>query len=130
MHASQITLSLDKIICCKNFSHLQRLLRITSYVLKFVKQSKSRAKVSEIIVTELTAKDVAKAEIICVKELQKELLNYKGFPTWRRHFNLFLEGKDWGCGGRLGNSEAPYCAKHPILLIKSHHLAVLIAQDP
>ena len=95
MHASQITLSLDKIICCKNFSHLQRLLRITSHVLKFVEQCKSRARASEIIATELTAKDVAKAEIIWVKELQKELLNHKGFPTWKRQFNLFLEGEVW-----------------------------------
>jgi len=31
---SQPNLDLDKIICCKNFSHLQRLLRVTSYVLR------------------------------------------------------------------------------------------------
>jgi len=37
MHASQITLNLDKIICCKNFSRLRRLLRVTSYVIKFDK---------------------------------------------------------------------------------------------
>ena len=55
--------------------------------------SKSRVRVSEIIATELKAKDVAKAEIICVKELQKELLKHKGFPTWKRQFNLFLEGE-------------------------------------
>ena len=129
MHASQIMLSLDKIICCKNFGCLRRLLRVTSYVLKFVEQCKSRARASEIVATELTAKDVAKAEIIWVKELQKELLKHKDFPTWKRQFNLFLEGEVWRCGGRLGNSEAPYNAKHPILLIKSHHLAVLIVQD-
>ena len=129
MHASQIMLSLDKIICCKNFGCLRRLLRVTSYVLKFVEQCKSRARASEIVATELTAKDVAKAEIIWVKELQKELLKHKGFPTWKRQFNLFLEGEVWRCGSRLGNSEAPYSAKHPILLIKSHHLAVLIVQD-
>ena len=41
MHASQIMLSLDKIICCKNFGCLRRLLRVTSYVLNFVEQCKS-----------------------------------------------------------------------------------------
>ena len=55
--------------------------------------SKSRVRASEIIATELTAKDVANAEIICVKELQKELLKHKGFPTWKRQFNLSSRGK-------------------------------------
>ena len=51
-----------------------------------------------MIVAELTAKDMAKAEIIWVKELQKELMKHKGFPTWKRQFNLFLEEEVWRCG--------------------------------
>ena len=82
-----------------------------------------------MIETELTAEEVTKAETLWVKELQRELLKHKDFPNWKRQFDLFLEGEVWRCRVRLGNSDIPYTAKHPILLTKSHHLAVLIVQD-
>ena len=37
-HISQTTLDLDKIISYKNFCYLQRLLRVTGYILRFVEQ--------------------------------------------------------------------------------------------
>ena len=40
---SQTTLDLDKIISCKNFCHLQRLLRVTGYVLRFVERFKDKS---------------------------------------------------------------------------------------
>ena len=64
-----------------------------------------------------------------IAELQRELLKHKDFPNWKRQFDLFFEGEMWRCRGRLGNSDIPYTAKHPILLMKSHHLALLIVQD-
>ena len=82
-----------------------------------------------MIETELAAVDVTKAETLWVKELQRELLKHKDFPNWKRQFDLFLEGEVWRCRGRLGNSDIPYSTKHPILLTKSHHLAVLFVQD-
>ena len=127
-HTSQTTLDLDKIICCKNFSCLQRLLRVTGYVLRFMERCKSRTRASEMIETELAAADVAKAETLWVKELQRELPKHKDFLNWKRQFDLFLEGEVWRCKGRLGNSDIPYSTKYPILLTKSHHLTVLIVQ--
>ena len=128
-HASQTTLDLDKIICCRNFSRLQRLLRVTSYVLKFVEQCKSRIRTPEVVEAELTAADINKAETLWVKEMQKDLFLYKDFPNWKRQFDLFLEGGVWRCRSRLGNSNIPYNTKYPMLLAKSHYLAVLIVQD-
>ena len=63
-HSSQTTLDLDKIICCKNFSGLRRLLRVTGYVLRFIERCKSRTRASEMVETELAAVDVAKAETL------------------------------------------------------------------
>ena len=79
-----------------------------------------------MIETELAAADVAKAETLWVKELQRELPKHKDFLNWKRQFDLFLEGEVWRCKGRLGNSDIPYSTKYPILLTKSHHLTVLI----
>ena len=128
-HASQTTLDLDKIICCKNFSRLQMLLRVTSYVLKFMERFKSRIRTPEVVEAELTAADIKKAETLWVKEMQKDLFLHKDFPNWKRQFDLFLEGGVWRCRGRLGNSNIPYNTKYPMLLAKSHYLAVLIVQD-
>ena len=78
-----------------------------------------------MIETELIIEEITKAETPWVKELQRELLKHKDFPNWKRQFDLFLEREVWRCRGRLGNSDIPYTVKHPILLTKSHHLAVL-----
>jgi len=37
VHTAQTTLNLENIVCCENFSRLQRLLRVMAYVLRFVK---------------------------------------------------------------------------------------------
>jgi len=126
--ASQTTLDLNAIIPCKNLSDLRRLLRVTGYVLMFVKLCRLR-RASEVIETELSAVDVAEAETLWVKEMQKSLLDHKDFQNWKRQFDLFLEEGIWRCGGRISNANIPYSAKYPIVLMKSHHLAVLIAQD-
>ena len=100
MHTSQTTLDLDKIICCKNFSCLQRLLRVTGYVLRFMERCKSRTKASEMIETretELAAADITKTETLWVREFQRELLKHKDFQNWKKQFNLFLEGEVWRC---------------------------------
>ena len=121
---------LSNIIGCENFSSLQRLLRVTAYVLRFIHMLKQLIKKLNLTATlELTASELARAENLWAIESQRCFKEDRNFPTWQRQLGLFLEDGVWRCKGRLGNADIPYTAKYPILLHKGHHLAILIIRD-
>ena len=121
---------LSNIIGCENFSSLQRLLRVTAYVLRFIHMLKQLIKKLNLTATlELTASELARAESLWAIESQRCFKEDRNFPTWQRQLGLFLEDGVWRCKGRLGNADIPYTAKYPILLHKGHHLAILIIRD-
>ena len=126
-HTTDSTPNLGNILSCENFSCLQRLLRVTAYVLRFVKPCKTGRRPETT--TALEAAEIANAETLWLRESQKGLLEHKDFLHWKRQFDLILEEKMWRCKGRLGLSDIPYSTKHPILLMKSHYLAALIVRD-
>ena len=117
---------ISAIMSCEDFSSLQKLLRITAYVMRFVVILRQVIATSTL---ELTASELARAERLWIIESQKCLKEDGNFLTWQRQFGLYLEDKVWRCKGRLGNADLPYQAKYPILLHKSHHLSLLIVRD-
>lgn len=121
---------LDNIIHCESFSRLQRLLRVTAYVIRFVNTLKGKVKKERVVLAlELTTAEVSNAEKCWIIESQRHLKEDAAFPTWEKQFNLFLDAGVWRCGGRLSNADIPYSAKHPALLHKSHYLTLLIIRD-
>ena len=83
--------NLGKIIACDNFSSLQRLLRVTAYVMKFVNILKYKIKkLEEQPAMELTAHDLTRSEILWVKDAQRALTKEKKLDTWTKQLGLFL----------------------------------------
>ena len=129
MHGSKNSLS--DVINCKDYSSLERLLRVTAIVLKFVKLLKSRAKREDPpTISEITSTDIELAQVKWIKELQCEMNGNEKFRSWNRDLNSFTD--DDGiirCKGRLSNSDLPYSSKYPILLDTVHYLTTLIIWD-
>ena len=114
----------DTVIDCKKFSSLYRLLRVTAYVLKFVKLLKSPQ-----MSPRLTTTDIQEAHIYLIKVSQQFLPAERAFKMWCPQFDLFLDVNGvWKCGGRLGNADIPESTSNPILLDTSHHLTTLIVK--
>lgn len=109
-----------------NIRRYLRLVSVTAYVLKFIGLMKLKLKDSNgLLSTDLCVlRD--KAEILWVKETQKQLVADKGFKQWSAQLQLFVD-KDgvWRCGGRLSNADLPYHTKHPIVLPGKSHFSVL-----
>ena len=70
-----------KIMKCEDYSELQRLLRGTGLVLKFVKIMKSRLQKNVQAQEELTSQDIAVAETLWIKEIQRSLSKNPKFET-------------------------------------------------
>ena len=112
---------------CEGFSNLQKLLRVTAYVLKFIELLKSHSDGVQKPSLKLNVDDISKAEAYWIKFAQVALEEDRRFSTWKQQFNLVLdENRIWRCKGRLANANITDSAKYPILLDLSHHLTYLI----
>ena len=119
--------NLEQLISCKNYGTLPRLLRVTAYVIRFVRLLKQRG---GPISPSLEPEEIGEAERQWIIQSQTLLTEEKSFLEWKKQFGLFLDQAGiWRCGGRLGNAELQYDTKHPVFLSKHHHLAVLIVRS-
>ena len=116
---------IDKIIDASKFSSFDKLLRITSWVFRFVQNC--RTKEGERVMGEILATEILASETLWVKNLQLSLKNSENFKKTSLSLGLFLD-KDglWRCGGRVGNSTLPYDTKHPMILPPDHYVTKLI----
>ncbi|PFX12550.1 hypothetical protein AWC38_SpisGene23473 [Stylophora pistillata] len=110
--------SIISLIDPDRFSNLHRPLRVTGYVLRFVKNFKERLKGGEqVFESDISATDMKEAEQCWILDVQKTLRLNKKFKSWSREFDLFTDPDGLvSCRGRLSHAELPYTTKHPILL--------------
>ena len=114
-----IEASAAAIIDCNKYSSLQRLLRVTAYVKRFVHNIRRK----ERITGPLSTNEIQEAEILWIKEMQGHLQ----VDELEKQLGLFKDEKGIiRCRGRLGNSQASYDTKFPALLSRNHHVTSLI----
>ena len=133
--------SLSAVFEIRNYSTLDRLCRITGFVLKFVELLKScrgartrkrggraetqslhdhgaRSTVNECEALIPSRQDaytalLLRAEQLWIIDCQRDLVNQTNFGDLRKQLQLFQDQQGvWRCGGRLKNAELPYDAKH------------------
>ena len=122
--------TIGSVMQCEDFSDLQRLFRVTAYVLRAVERFKTRRSSREALPNPLTRPEIAAAEQHWITHVQKELVQQRNFSTLKKQLRLFRDEKGlWRCGGRLQNADIPYAAKHPVLLPRSHHFTRLVIRD-
>ena len=118
---------LDRVIQCDSYSSFQRLLNVTSLVLKFIGNLKK--KIKKNVPDGATTSEPCEAEVLWIKEVQRSLTKSSQFKTLERQFKLFQDEQGiWRCGGRFSNTDVSFNVKHPILLPRDHHLTLLIVR--
>ena len=117
----------EAVIKCEDFSTLDRLLRVTAHVIKFLKTLKARSRYLDTTTEKsLTGADLEKAKLYWIKVVQCSLQGEKWFSMWKQQFELFLDELGvWRCGGRL-SYDLPQVSKHPILLDATHHFTTFV----
>ena len=86
-----------------HYGNLQKLLRVTAYVLRGVHcfKIKRANQTGEPLIPE----ELADAKIERIRDGQGELEQQKSFSSLKLQLNLFLNQKKlWRCGGRLANA--------------------------
>ena len=113
LNVSSESEDLRRIIKPERYGDLDKLLRVTAWVRRFVSSCRGGVKGGG----ELTAEEIGQAENLWGKQVQKLLRKNEKFDKTSKSLGLF-EDEDglMRCGGRVKNSDIPYETKHPILL--------------
>lgn len=125
--------SVPSLIECERFSSLTKLLRMTAWILRYVKKLKKESDRSG----DLSAEEVQQAERYLLRIEQRThfsaeadcVATLKPFPAQSPIGELRLFFGDDGLlrvQGRAENADDSYCSRHPILLPKDSHLGKLI----
>ena len=115
-------INISNLLDVTRFSSYMKLLRVTAYVLRFVKNCKDRCTNRK----ELTAEELDKAEMIWIRDIQAQI-GQKHLSDVEKHLDIFIdEDKIIRCQGRLKNSCLKFETRHPVLLPREHHITSLI----
>ena len=121
------TFDLENIISCEAYSDLDCLLRVTSYVLRFVNNLKSKFMKCDALVDELQPEEVKYSLGLWCRQAQSTFSEDSGFNRSKSELNVFVDEQGlFRCTGRIQNAPTTHAAKHPILLPRNHHLAKLL----
>lgn len=80
--AGSSNVTLNSISDCKKFSSLDKLLRVTALVLRFVRKLNSMEERDGLVPTDISAEDIFKAEEIWIGDIQVMLTSNAKFGGW------------------------------------------------
>eukprot|EP00731_Ephydatia_muelleri_P027563 Em0019g436a len=79
-----ITSDIEAVINCENFSSLQKLLRTTAYVLKFIQMVKTKTgRMQGTVNSEMSGNDLNLSELYWIKACQRILVQDAKFEQWK-----------------------------------------------
>jgi len=138
-----VPVDLDQVINCKDFCSLNRLLRVTARVLRFLEMG--RGKHLTVLSVQyngvsLNAAELDRAEILWIRSIQAQSfageLRYldnpsnKTKPLYVDQFGLYLDSNHiLKCKGRINNSTLSFNEKNPIFLPSKHPFIKLLVMS-
>ncbi|XP_068723841.1 uncharacterized protein [Montipora capricornis] len=112
------------------FSSLQRLVRVTAYVLRFVSNVKRKNEKKELTDEDLKQEEIERARELWIREVQGSVLDDEKFDQVKVSLSLYKDDKGiLRCGGRLKNAPIPFKARFPIFLPRSSHFTNLVINE-
>lgn len=119
------------VVNMNDYSKLQRLVCVTTWVRRFVNNLKASLKRKEIIkrTGRLEVSELNEVEIELIKMVQNELKKKGNFKQLVSELGVVEQGGLLTCMGRLVNSDLEFNARRPIILPRKNHLTKLIIRD-
>ena len=120
--------NVEAVINCEKLSDANKLLRITSLVLRFIHKLKGKLCKTKTEYDDcLTSEEINSAEKLWIKHVQKTLFHEKTFTQTKVNLGLFVDDEGiLRCSGRIQYSSLPYDSKFPMLLPNGHYFTKLI----
>ena len=124
--STSATVGWKNLICIEKFSSASRLFRVTSYVLRFIYNTRANKLKQERRMGPLSTEEILDSEVVWVKELQKTLDQQK-LNDLSSSLGPFLDSHGvTRCKGRLMKSDLPYETRCPALIPPSNLTTLII----
>ena len=111
------------------YSPLEKLLRVTAYVMRIISNLKKSHEKKDINVEGLDAGDIRSAEIEWIKDAQVTLKGQSDYVKYKDNLGVDRDGEFLVCKGRMDFSDLAENAKRPILLPKGRKFTELVILD-
>ena len=117
------------VVDINRYSKLDKLLRVTSLVVRFI--FNLRARVKEVLKRsgEVEKGEIVEAENLWIQAVQIDLKSASNFETLVKDLGIVSDGAIMKCKGRLGNSKLDAAVKEPVILPKDHRFTVLVIES-
>ena len=119
----------SNVIDIDKFSSLDRLLRVTAYMKRFVRNLKRKKEGKELDTGRLDVGELEEAERVWILDRQKNLKGSVSFKKLVENLGVVEVNDVMVCRGRLANSDLNMEAKFPILLPRDDKFSELIVLD-
>ena len=128
VNAAQVSsIAIRNIITCEAYSNVDRLLRVTSFVLRFVNNLKNKLNKTELIVGDVQFEEISCSLNLWCKQAQITLHEESDFKRNKIQLQLFQDEKGLlQCTGGVQNAPIANATKHSILMPRNHHLTKLL----
>lgn len=118
--------TIAKVVNIDRQGRLRKLLRVTAWVLRFVKNSKLGGTKRK---GELSRDELIAAEKEWIKAAQSDLKSQKSYANLRSVLGLKETDGILRCGGRLANSDLAVEAQEPIILPRDHVFTIKTIEE-
>ena len=125
-------ISVSNMIDCGDYPSYNRLLRVTAYVIKFIRilQSRTNKVKGEVKDSALTAADLLEAENLWIIDVQDQVKSDPRFKHWKAQLVLIQDEESiLRSKGRLSQADLPYASKYPSIIPRENKLTELIVRD-
>ena len=116
----------NNVVKLERHGSLARLLRVTAYVMRFVRNLKNKREGIQADVTRLSVEEIEAAERVWIEDVQQSLKKREDIEKLSVQLGVVNEDGMMVCRGRLGNSDLDFRSKYPILLPKNHPFTDLV----
>ena len=121
------SLSVSQIVSIDKYSSLERVLRVTAWISRFIRYLRSRIGSDRRVSSSgLGRGELLDAEKLWIKAAQIELRDQSNFQQLEKQLRLFEKEGILKCRGRLSESDLVEDAKYLIILPRDHRLTELI----
>ena len=111
-NVQNLDVNLKAVIDANKYGDLGKLLRVTSYCLRFLHNLKCKHHKKELLKCLITSQEISDTECLWLREVQTNVLKEKGdkyLKQTSKELGLFYDKKGiLRCQGRLSNSTLPY----------------------
>ena len=91
--AAEETNTIGSVMHCEDFGDLQKLFRVTAYVLRAVEQFKIKRSLRAILPNTLSPQEISASELLWVTHVQRELVQQKDYDILKKQLRLFRDEK-------------------------------------